>query len=82
MNRVDAYIGSLQSPLKQTPEVFRTVHVDSTTNELHGVINRLVVVGIAQADIGFESIRVEMRTGLHAGADLHANANDKLLRYG
>src|SRR5947208_4071155 len=59
MERLDVYVGALQSALEQTPEVFEPVRVHLPINVPLGMVNRLVDEVWPQSLIGHERIGVD-----------------------
>jgi hypothetical protein len=70
VNWVNADVGSLERPLQEAPEVLDAVGVYAVANELDGVIDSLVIVGVAKAEIRFQRIGIDGGSRLDAGANL------------
>ncbi len=70
MRRIYTDVGSLEGPFQEAPEILDIVSVNVATNKLDRVINHLMRVGVGKAQIGFESISVEMRASLDGSANL------------
>jgi hypothetical protein len=70
VNRVNADVGSLKGALQEAPEVLDAVRVYVVANELDGVVNGLMIVGVAEAEIRFQRIGVDGRSRLDAGTNL------------
>src|SRR5260370_4749336 len=66
-----AHIGSLESALEKTPEVFEPVGMDASVNVSLSVVNgRMNVVPMLQTLIGHERIGVDCASGFHMSANL------------
>ncbi len=71
MKRLDAHVGSFQSALEQTPEIFQPVSVDLPIDVLLGMVNGLVdEVLLLQPLIGQERIGVDRAACFDVSANL------------
>lgn len=71
MERLDAYVCSLQLALDETPEIFQPVRVNAPLNVFFGVVNDLMLeVLVLESLIGHKRIGVDCAACLHVGANL------------
>ena len=61
VNRINADVGSLESPFEQAPKILNVVSVDVAMHELDSVIYRLVRVGVGKTKIRFLSAAARIR---------------------
>lgn len=71
MERLDAYVGSLESALQETPEILQSVRVNLPVNVPLGMVNHLMpVVHVLQTVVGKERIGVDRAARFDVGANL------------
>ena len=71
MELFHAHIGSLESALEQTPEVFKSVGVDLPINVFFGMVNDLVLESLlSESLIGHERIGVDRAASFDVSANL------------
>jgi hypothetical protein len=61
VKRLNADIGSSDSPLQQGPEVFKSVGVDMASGVAHGMIYHVVNVIVSQSLVGLQRVGVNLR---------------------
>lgn len=71
VKRLDTDVGSFQSALDQTPEVFQTVGMNLPVNVLFGVVNDLVLEALLlESHVGHECIGVDRAARLDVSANI------------
>jgi len=71
VKRLDADIGSLQTALDQTPEIFHTVGVNLSVNVFLGMVNDLVLETLLlESHVGHERIGIDRAARLDVSANI------------
>src|ERR1700730_11761577 len=71
MEWLDAYVCSLESTFKQTPEVFQSVGMDLPVNVLFGMVDDLVLKALLlQSHVGHECIGIDRAASLDVSANI------------
>src|SRR2546430_2382763 len=81
MKRLDAHIGSSDTALEQTPEIFNSVCVNLAINVLRGVVNDFVLVLALQSLVASQLVAVEDRSSLNMFLDHRLNRIAMAIRH-
>ena len=65
MERFNAYIGSADSSLEQTPEILKAISVDTAIDVFYGVIHNLMSILCTKPVIGEQGVCVQGRSSLY-----------------
>ena len=68
MSRINTDVSTLEGTFQEAPEILDVVRVYLSPNKLNRMVNHFMRVDIGKAQIRFESVGVEMRSGLDGGA--------------